>query len=182
MLELGCGVGLVGIVLSRVQPARILCTDGNEDTIINCRRNFNLNGQKIGDQYSSNDWISVQKYAWEQDLSDLLPATRSGPTPVDIVVGSDLLYDPESFPSLVRLLMQLLTVGGAHTAYLACTRRNDETLKSFEQLLEAEEGIIVVKTTFPAFELDNSVRFCHVPSLEAARQCIVFYKINFLRN
>lgn len=182
MLELGCGVGLVGIALSRVQPARILCTDGNEDTIINCHRNFNLNGQKIGDQYSSNDWISVQKYAWEQDLSELLPATRSGPTPLDIVVGSDLLYDPESFPSLVRLLMQLLTVGGAHTAYLACTRRNDETLKSFEQLLEAEEGILVVKTTFPAFELDNSVRFCHVPSLEAARQCIVFYKIKFLPN
>lgn len=124
----------------------------------------------------------MQKFAWEENMSELFNATRC--TSVDIVVGSDLLYDPTSFPSLVKLLVQLLTVGGAHTAYLACTQRNEKTLAMFDELLEVQEGITVVRTSLYSTDLkvNSSIRFCHIPSLEAARHRIILYKISFTRN
>ena len=43
VLELGCGAGLLGVVLARL-GARALLTDGSAPTLVNCLHNLRLNG------------------------------------------------------------------------------------------------------------------------------------------
>jgi hypothetical protein len=83
----------------------------------------------------------------------------------DIILGSDILYDPAAVPSVVRLLTQLLGAHGAagaaagssascstgedvvlvrrrhSAAYLSTTRRQASTLQLFEDLAR-EHGLL----------------------------------------
>lgn len=80
----------------------------------------------------------------------------------DVIVGSDICYDPDAVPSLVKLLQQLLGVeqlDSAHelaapdisccratrmkcSAYVATTKRQDSTLAKFNRLA-AVHGLLV---------------------------------------
>ena len=46
-IELGCGPGLVAACLARLQPARLLLTDGDPQTLVNCCSNLALNGHSV---------------------------------------------------------------------------------------------------------------------------------------
>lgn len=58
-------------------------------------------------------------------------------TAIDVVVGSDVCYDPAAVPLLVQLLQQLLAPGGASVAYIATTKRHPTTLQLFLDLAAA---------------------------------------------
>jgi predicted nicotinamide N-methyase len=44
---LGCGPGLVAACLARLQPACLLLTDGDPQTLVNCSSNMRLNGHSM---------------------------------------------------------------------------------------------------------------------------------------
>jgi ribosomal protein L11 methylase PrmA len=46
-IELGCGPGLVAACLARLQPACLLLTDGDPQTLVNCSSNMALNGHSV---------------------------------------------------------------------------------------------------------------------------------------
>lgn len=49
MLEVGCGPGLVAVAVCRSGPAsRVLLTDGDPQTLVNCLSNLAMNGHRQG--------------------------------------------------------------------------------------------------------------------------------------
>lgn len=96
MLELGCGVGLVGIAAARA-GARVLMTDYDDDALQFTRANIRTN---IPSGVTSPE---VRRLDWRE------------PGPIgmfDIVAGSDILYERRFFTPLVALLRQTLAPGG----------------------------------------------------------------------
>ncbi|KAK9062245.1 hypothetical protein SSX86_019431 [Deinandra increscens subsp. villosa] len=122
--ELGSGVGLVGICLAHVKPSKVVLSDGDLSTLANLKLNLELN--HMNTQFDSSESIledqckasCIRKIffnfnfsavkclhlpwesAVENDLRDLMP---------DIVLGADVIYDPQCIPHLVRVIATLLT-------------------------------------------------------------------------
>jgi hypothetical protein len=48
VLEIGCGPGLVATCLCRTGVSRVLLTDGDPQTLVNCLSNLSLNGHTDG--------------------------------------------------------------------------------------------------------------------------------------
>ncbi|KAL1475313.1 hypothetical protein MTO96_019979 [Rhipicephalus appendiculatus] len=98
ILELGCGIGLTGIV-----------------------ENLKWNGV-------TECHARVETLHWGEHESFEERCTA------DIILGADLVYDPEVVPALVVTLAALLAHGG--TAYIASTIRNPETRALFLSKLD----------------------------------------------
>lgn len=170
-LELGAGVGMTGVALARAGAAHVLCTDGDLEAVENCERNMRLNGVTA-------EVAAVQRLRWEDGAVGLGPEAPS----VDVVVGADLLYDPEAIPLLLGLIKELLTgVGGrapASAAFIATTRRNEATLQNFLDAAEAEPALRMEDISAEAAEATaHGVRFCHAGALDGARPRILLHKI-----
>ncbi|KAJ0468977.1 putative lysine methyltransferase, S-adenosyl-L-methionine-dependent methyltransferase [Helianthus annuus] len=105
--QLGSGVGLVGICLAHVKPSKVVLSDGDLSTLANLKVNLELNHMNIQSFSSeSEDPCEVKclhlpwESAVESDLQDLMP---------DIVLGADVIYDPQCIPHLVHVIVTLLT-------------------------------------------------------------------------
>ncbi|KAK9816480.1 hypothetical protein WJX72_000803 [[Myrmecia] bisecta] len=138
-LELGCGAGLASICLSRAGAQHVIASDGDADALVNCRHNFAVNGYKQvadGEQPGPGPAIEAVRLHWE-DGTDIRP---------DVVVGADLLYDPDTIPALVSLLCELLPPSPTNTraewpvAYIATTVRREDTIALFKEAKEALEA------------------------------------------
>lgn len=70
-LELGCGAGVVGVCLSRAGAADVVCTDGDMETVANCRRNLEANGLRV----SRDCQISDGQEAKPTEVAACVPAT-----------------------------------------------------------------------------------------------------------
>ncbi|KAM0038820.1 putative lysine methyltransferase, S-adenosyl-L-methionine-dependent methyltransferase [Helianthus debilis subsp. tardiflorus] len=101
--ELGSGVGLVGICLAHVKPSKVVLSDGDLSTLANLKVNLELNHMNI-QSFSSESEVKCLHLPWESavesDLQDLMP---------DIVLGADVIYDPQCIPHLVHVIATLLT-------------------------------------------------------------------------
>lgn len=107
----------------------------------------------------------------------------------DVVLGSDLLYDPVAIPDLVAMLHTLLQpyrqqsdeagLAGeglsSPVMILATTRRNEKTLKQFLNAA-ASAGLCVQDMT----NVSQSVRFMYVSKLDTARDRILLHTIKLL--
>tara|TARA_Y100000588_G_scaffold394015_1_gene512363 strand:- start:1707 stop:2414 length:708 start_codon:yes stop_codon:yes gene_type:complete len=115
-LELGCGLGLVGIVLAHL-GWRIEATDYVEDALIFAAFNAQKNGLASRHRVAYLDWSN--------------PVGQ----PVDCMVGSDVVYEKKNHPYLNRVLRRLLLPGGRF--FLSDPQR--KPAQQFCQLL-AREG------------------------------------------
>ena len=46
-LELGCGAGMLGILLQRIGAAGVCLTDGDAQTLCNCLHNLRINEAQV---------------------------------------------------------------------------------------------------------------------------------------
>jgi predicted nicotinamide N-methyase len=92
-LELGCGLGLVGIVLARL-GWQVEATDFVEDALVFATRNAVANQVAARHRVGYLDW-----------------ANPTG-EPAPCVVASDVLYEPKNHRHLLRVLQHLLEPGG----------------------------------------------------------------------
>ena len=119
VVELGAGAGAAGIVCARApagaRPASLVLTDGSPAAIANLRENLARNGVAAGSGCAAEggacciarllDWDS----ATEESLTELAGADTSlAESQPLVVVGADLIYDPNSIAALVRCLRLLL--------------------------------------------------------------------------
>jgi methyltransferase-like protein 23 len=93
VLELGCGVGLPGLVAQRC-GARVVQTDHDGLALALCRHNAALNGvtgieQFIGDWRA---WTHAQRY--------------------DLIIGADIIYDTADYELLEAVFRANLADGG----------------------------------------------------------------------
>ncbi|PVU97382.1 hypothetical protein BB561_000603 [Smittium simulii] len=71
------------------------------------------------------------------------------PSKYDIILGSDLVYDPEITPYLVKTLVSLIVTNN-QIAYIASTRRRHETFNEF---------ITLIGKSFPPIILSVNLNF-----------------------
>ncbi|OIT29707.1 PREDICTED: uncharacterized protein LOC109210992 [Nicotiana attenuata] len=104
-LEVGSGVGLVGVCLAHVNASKVVLTDGDLSTLANMKLNLELNQLHTDmlDHTQDTKMVRCLSLPWESatenELHQFLP---------DIVLGADVIYNPVCLPYLVQLLAVLL--------------------------------------------------------------------------
>lgn len=88
VLEIGCGVGLVGIVCA-LRGSEATLTDASDEAVALAARNAALNGVCVAT--ARFDWRDAPPAGW-----------RPG-----VVVGADVLYSPDSHAPIARLIRRL---------------------------------------------------------------------------
>jgi predicted nicotinamide N-methyase len=132
VLELGCGLGLVGLALAKALDARVTLTDGSPAALDLVRRVLPANGPFAHEPL-------VERLDWrEPAVAERYP----------IVIGADVLYAPEAFPWLAKAARACVAPGGR--LFLAEPQR--PVARSAARFLEAE-GFVPVR----ASEAENGV-------------------------
>ncbi|KAK9766024.1 hypothetical protein K7432_005193 [Basidiobolus ranarum] len=128
VLELGSGVGFLGLYCSHAGAKQVIMTDYSEHVLTGLENNIRLNCQQCPNASSS-------RLSWE-DLEESEVANHQ----FDLVIGTDVTYDAAIIPVLVRVFKHFLVRGSE--VILAATIRNQQT---FDQLgiSTDEEGIKV---------------------------------------
>ncbi|MGQ4810433.1 Release factor glutamine methyltransferase [Candidatus Entotheonellaceae bacterium PAL068K] len=93
LLELGCGLGLVGVVAG-LQGAHVLCTDYEPDALVFARHNAHHNACRQ---------VRFRLLDWRR------PVLRRR---YDYIVASDVIYEARNFGPLVAVLQRNLARGG----------------------------------------------------------------------
>ncbi|KAL5495056.1 hypothetical protein ACEPAI_518 [Sanghuangporus weigelae] len=150
ILELGSGIGFLGIILaqlqleniensshinseSRAQPC-ICLTDLDEQVLRRCENNVKLpcnNAMAHPElRITSLDWTDALDESRRNNLVSFFEEIKP-----DLILGADLVYDVSIIPALVATLHLALTIGQTNSsgrqAIIAATRRNEDTLRMF---------------------------------------------------
>lgn len=133
LLELGSGTGLAGIacVLALHQagiPASIFLTDCDARTLEilhnNCQRNM-PSGSTVS-------W-EVKKLAWEQ-------AAASSEGPFDVIVGADIVYEPEHAQLIYEAVDALLSPNGVFHLVIPIRYTHFADVAALEQVFASTRG------------------------------------------
>uniref|UniRef100_UPI00398EC2FA protein-lysine N-methyltransferase EEF2KMT n=1 Tax=Pristiophorus japonicus TaxID=55135 RepID=UPI00398EC2FA len=155
ILELGSGIGLTGIAICKTcSPKQYIFSDSHLNVLQQLRKNILSNGLLLdSDTWNSKDCeveaksrngsaesqspkISVVGLEWaevtKEQVAELQP---------DIIIATDVVYDPEVFLCLVSALKKLLIDTSSEkmkssVVYLASTIRNPETYHQFKMELD----------------------------------------------
>lgn len=90
LLEVGCGLGLCGITAAR-RGAAVTITDFNPQAVAWVARNAELN--RVTARCEPFDWNTPPPEHW--------------PGAFDLLIASDVLYEPASFAGIARLVLAL---------------------------------------------------------------------------
>lgn len=131
MLEIGAGIGVVGIYAA-LCGHEVTITDNNEDALLFARANALLNGCPQ---------VAIRPLDWRSpDLSRTY----------DTIVGADVLYDHSSYPDLIRFLEAALAPGGMiflakndrlkATAFLAALTQSFEYKQTAQTVRSGTQG------------------------------------------
>ncbi|MCW3038951.1 MAG: Methyltransferase type 12 [Solirubrobacterales bacterium] len=98
VLELGCGLGVSGLVAAR-RGARVTATDWAPDALALLARNAEVNGVEL--ELRRLDWFAPGD-AWPEGL----------PEPWPLVIAADVLYESRHVPAVLALLDRVVAPGG----------------------------------------------------------------------
>ena len=92
VLELGCGVGLVGVA-ARAKGCRVVMTDYDAKSVVVAQHNARLNGF---------DDVEARELDWRVPPKETYP----------VILGCDLLYEQRNHLPILELLESMLEPGG----------------------------------------------------------------------
>ena len=146
LVELGCGAGMASISAAKLGASRVLATDGNADVVALTKENILRN--EVGDraeakmlQWGFLDAMDYAEYA-------------------DIVIGSDLTYNPGSWRVLAETLYTILKPGG-NVLYLTLGHAGfnvDGELNGFLSVVQSEGLLLVGERSNPPAPFENLSR------------------------
>jgi len=188
-LELGAGVGLVSVVLSRIGVYSLISTDHTVPVLSNLLHNLQINDVLVNSatDFTVEESISVDRetsiyeelnrhrkslvYVCELNWNDFKQEDLKGFSLVEKIVASDVLYDPSLNEALVKILKELLQMEGdiQRECFIVQTIRNISTLENFIQLAITEK--IDVRQLFP---IEQNL---HHFFSDYSRENIVVYKL-----
>lgn len=176
LVELGAGPGLAGLAVAKVAaPRSLLLTDCHEAVMALLARNIYRNVEHSQDEDGTD--LSAG-FVHSCDGGHLVPVElapllwglaqdRVLLDDTDMLIGSDLVYDPDLLPGLVDTLAYFLRAGLYHQSsrdldaptvqrqvLLASTQRNPSTYAAFRASLQALQPHITVQV------LDWSLKDC----------------------
>ncbi|KIJ66389.1 hypothetical protein HYDPIDRAFT_109408 [Hydnomerulius pinastri MD-312] len=173
VLELGSGTGFIGILVASLQlhagavpstsktsgaanSPSIILTDVNSAVLTRCQNNIQLpcnrsaSHPRIG--YRSLDWFD--SLSCRESLSSLLNEASA-----DIILGADIVFDPDLIPPLVATLSLALSSERTKFALIALTVRNEESLTYFldeiRKVLKIEDVDYTLSSNLPLLTLDE---------------------------
>jgi predicted nicotinamide N-methyase len=97
VFELGCGVALASIAAAKLGAASVYATDNNPEVLSLAQRNIERNN-------ASNAKTALLQWG----LLDAFDFERSA----DIIIGSDLTYNPNTWRALAESMVTILKSGG----------------------------------------------------------------------
>ncbi|XP_069762400.1 protein-lysine N-methyltransferase EEF2KMT isoform X1 [Narcine bancroftii] len=172
VLELGSGIGLAGIAICKTcHLKQYTFSDCHPNVLKQLRKNIIRNNLLIdsdtwnskeceGENQSNNgseeiqrEKVNIVRLDWGEVTQEQISELQS-----DIIIATDIIYDPEVIPNLVSVLQKLLvaTPGrktkASSVVYLASTVRNPETYHQFKMELD-KIGIEHHKMRGPATEV-----------------------------
>jgi 2-polyprenyl-3-methyl-5-hydroxy-6-metoxy-1,4-benzoquinol methylase len=106
IVELGCGVGVLSLVLQRLlDPETVLATDGDENAVMLAGSNMERNDGKH---------VQVQQLRWgcDKDIKQALCAGKRRQVLFDVVIGSDITYWPAPLGLLKETILKLVALDG----------------------------------------------------------------------
>ncbi|KAJ9060792.1 hypothetical protein DSO57_1027006 [Entomophthora muscae] len=132
VLELGSGVGFLGILTSFLNPASITMTDFNSSVLQRLTLNVALN------RHPSAPKPTISRWDWANVTDAMIGAANPS-----LILGADVTYDPEGIDLLVDLLARTFALRkpNERRAMIACTVRNSDTFSHFLNKL----GILLFK-------------------------------------
>jgi len=119
VLELGCGLGVVAILLNKLGVgARILATDGDDKTLALLQKNMHTN--------SCDGLLSAEKLWWSEDAEELQGFIRQscGGKQFDVILAADVIYDEGAVLPLAATCAALLKPQAEAHVTLGFARRN----------------------------------------------------------
>lgn len=126
IVELGAGTGVAGLALAKLfsDPQRVVLTEISPGCLQLMRNSIEING--LGERVKQ---VSMK---WgREDAQELLKTEIGGDSAVDLIIGTDLVYDSSLFIPLCDTIEALFS---PHTrCFLACTDHGN--LQSFLDLL-----------------------------------------------
>ena len=99
VLELGAGVGLVGLVAAELGAREVTLTD---QVVFVAQHNLANAG---GLSAAARERVSVRRLKWGEDLA-------SAQGPYDLLLGSDIMYDPNLYDALAETIIALTAADG----------------------------------------------------------------------
>lgn len=171
VVELGSGLGLVGIFCSLL-GARVTLTDLEEVTPL-LDYNIHLNyPQEAADSAAKGAVLPVaQAHLWGDPPRDL-------PLQPDVIVLSDVVYDPEGYAPLVTSLEALAT--SSETRILMAHRSRNPMEHQFFELLSQSFSCQHIDWLSTEKTAPKATAFGGPPSTEAALQDVKIFEIRRL--
>jgi SAM-dependent methyltransferase len=105
VVELGCGTGLASLVAATQGAERVYATDGNPNVVQLANRNIQRNNLQ--------NVVQAVSYQWGYDTDPILEESA------DWVIGSDLTYNPGSWPLLADAMASLVKPDTGIILYLS---------------------------------------------------------------
>jgi protein-lysine N-methyltransferase EEF2KMT len=145
VLELGAGLGLLGLVAAKeIDLKRIYMSDCHPEVlnilVENIKINFNQSSEQLPDDEptirlrmkTDQFELGVLQLPWE-DCEELQVFDKCG-TP-DVLLAADVVYDSSIFEPLLNVVNMIFSKNENLLFILCCTLRDPETLTSFLTLL-----------------------------------------------
>ncbi|KAG0341004.1 Protein fam86a [Podila humilis] len=127
VVDIGCGVGFLGITCAMLGAKKVVLTDGNTDVLTMANENIGYNLVACP--------ISASLLDWENFSKEQIAALEA-----QVLILSDLTYDPTNIVPLVAVLKAILVQGVS--AYMSSAIRNPQTFVDFFARIKEEcEGI-----------------------------------------
>ncbi|KAJ3556707.1 hypothetical protein NM688_g1877 [Phlebia brevispora] len=141
VLELGCGVGLLGMIIANLQLSpeysggHLYLSDVNAEVLDRCKNNLNLPCNRS----SAHPALTCTSLDWTDSLDEgQVTALRSSLQAImpDMIVGADVVYDPTIIDPLLRSIHLGLQCKPTAMALIALTVRNEDTMAKFTCMAE----------------------------------------------
>ncbi|KAH6595413.1 hypothetical protein BASA50_005824 [Batrachochytrium salamandrivorans] len=136
-LELGSGVGLLGMACSLLAATSVYMTDIDDLVISRLEQNVGLNQLQ--------ESVAVFKLDWECSSSQLQETISPIRQRFDTIIGADIVYSPDLIQPLVRTIQTLLYAASnpqLAECWISSTQRQKSTQSAFLNQL-ADSGLTI---------------------------------------
>ncbi|KAF9361816.1 hypothetical protein BGX34_006916 [Mortierella sp. NVP85] len=123
VVDIGCGVGFLGIACAILGARKVVLTDGNTEVLSMAQQNIGNNELPCPTSTSLLDW---ENFTGEQVAA----------LEAEVLIMSDLTYDPTNIVPLVAVLKAILVKGVS--AYMSSAIRNPQTFTDFFDRIKQE--------------------------------------------
>ncbi|GJJ70577.1 protein-lysine N-methyltransferase EEF2KMT [Entomortierella parvispora] len=116
VVDIGCGVGFLGIACAMLGAKKVALTDGNMDVLTMAQKNIGYNKAPCP--------VSATALDWENFTNEQIASLEA-----EVLILSDLTYDPTNIVPLVTVLKAILVRGVS--AFMSSAIRNPQTFIDF---------------------------------------------------